>query len=539
MALGRFHARPPSERTPRSNQEQWAQIRSDAVTAGGSFSDFLKKSIVLTPDMLKIGLSHTGVGETSVVEVAPGFDGAPARWLEVFDRFQQVPEKYDIPDGSNLVQVLISPEVHTVLAEIKRMPGRRVAGERAEAFIRNPFSVLGPDAEKVINAEQFEATRAQAGLALKTFWSEVVHDEQGQLQDIGLVVETSLADEVTTTRKVFETPTSLEQFIKRAEERVRREAQCVRWDGDELELLGDTPNHLQTLRAALDQWLAPEKLSAEDVPDLSRYSDRIVGFGAEEKYDSPFIVRKNEDGGWFPENLEVMVTWPAGTGDPGKVEAFREVITPERIAELEAAIENARMNRAPVVKIPGTGTEIPIKEAEAVLSGVLSAVNTIKSGKAPTAERDPAAQNDRMHLLIKSNIDELNYEESTDGRLRVPDDARPVLPSTLLPKVSLRDHQLAGVTWLQHLWAHSPQQCRGALLADDMGLGKTIQILTFIASCLERTPELPPVLIVAPVALLENWREEVEKFFTPGALPVLTLYGSSPVEYKHIRAHHT
>jgi SNF2 family DNA or RNA helicase len=32
---------------------------------------------------------------------------------------------------------------------------------------------------------------------------------------------------------------------------------------------------------------------------------------------------------------------------------------------------------------------------------------------------------------------------------------------------------------------------------------------------------------VAPVSLLENWKEEIDKFFEPGTLPVLTLYGSA------------
>jgi SNF2 family DNA or RNA helicase len=80
---------------------------------------------------------------------------------------------------------------------------------------------------------------------------------------------------------------------------------------------------------------------------------------------------------------------------------------------------------------------------------------------------------------------------------------------------------------MQHLWRLSPSSCRGALLADDMGLGKTIQLLTFIAACLEDDPGMDPVLVVAPVALLENWQEEIDKFFLPGALPVLTLYGET------------
>jgi SNF2 family DNA or RNA helicase len=54
-----------------------------------------------------------------------------------------------------------------------------------------------------------------------------------------------------------------------------------------------------------------------------------------------------------------------------------------------------------------------------------------------------------------------------------------------------------------------------------------LQLLTFMASCFENDPALPPALVVAPVALLENWRNELERFFLPGTLPLLTLYGSA------------
>ena len=55
------------------------------------------------------------------------------------------------------------------------------------------------------------------------------------------------------------------------------------------------------------------------------------------------------------------------------------------------------------------------------------------------------------------------------------------MPAGLLPNVVLKDHQLSGVAWLQHLFGNAPHHCRGAVLADDMGLGKTLQLLTLIA----------------------------------------------------------
>src|SRR3984885_6922861 len=58
-----------------------------------------------------------------------------------------------------------------------------------------------------------------------------------------------------------------------------------------------------------------------------------------------------------------------------------------------------------------------------------------------------------------------------------------------------------------------------------MGLGKTLQVLTLMAWCMEHHASIDPFLIVAPVALLENWKEEIDKFFIPEAFSVLTLYG--------------
>lgn len=80
------------------------------------------------------------------------------------------------------------------------------------------------------------------------------------------------------------------------------------------------------------------------------------------------------------------------------------------------------------------------------------------------------------------------------------------------------------MAWLQHLWRHSPSYARGGLLADDMGLGKTLQLLTFLARAFADTPDLPPALVVAPVALLDNWQKEINRFFAPGTFRVLTLY---------------
>ena len=107
-------------------------------------------------------------------------------------------------------------------------------------------------------------------------------------------------------------------------------------------------------------------------------------------------------------------------------------------------------------------------------------------------------------------------------------------PSSLIPgfEGELRDYQKRGVEWLSFLTGHG----FGALLADDMGLGKTIQVIAWILGnvrmfeCSECSNEgranirtlkhsehsnIHPILIVAPLTLLSNWKHEFAKF-APG-----------------------
>ncbi len=172
----------------------------------------------------------------------------------------------------------------------------------------------------------------------------------------------------------------------------------------------------------------------------------------------------------------------------------------------------------------GCPKPVPVAWATAALETLGKAQEDV--GKRSFAPKSPASRNrtsERRGLVVKANVDTLDYQEHR-GSLS-PSGEPPRLPSSLLPGVSLKDHQLTGVAWLQHLWRMSPSACRGALLADDMGLGKTIQLLTFIAAAIEHEPKIDPFLMVAPVSLLENWKEEIFKFFAPGTMDVLTLYG--------------
>ena len=121
-------------------------------------------------------------------------------------------------------------------------------------------------------------------------------------------------------------------------------------------------------------------------------------------------------------------------------------------------------------------------------------------------------------MLLKVNISKLDYSETKEESarelvLKVPEGFKPQLPKKLKESVKLKQHQLAGLAWMQYLFLNSPHHCRGALLADDMGLGKTLQLLCLLSWHYEKYPDAPPSLIVAPPVLMENWQNEARNFF--------------------------
>ncbi len=270
---------------------------------------------------------------------------------------------------------------------------------------------------------------------------------------------------------------------------------------------------------------APSGVRASEIFDLSRYSERVEGFGVEKPYYSPFIARKSDDEGWFPANVDFGLCYtPEGGG-----ETVALVLGEGPIAAFRDEVRKAQEEKRKTFEFPGCPKPIPVAWAAEALDTLGKAREDVdKRTFDPANPATKVKVAERKGLVVKPNVNVLDYEERR-GAL-APPGAPPRLPASLLPEIALKDHQLSGVAWLQHLWSLSPVACRGALLADDMGLGKTIQLLTFIAAAIEELPNIDPFLIVAPVSLLENWKDEVSKFFAPGAMRLLTLYGPSLAE---------
>lgn len=518
----------------------WGRVRKLALAANAAMDDFLFRTVVLSPDKLNLDVRQLDVGGTKVVEIQPTFEDAPSNWLELFDGRDSVPDFYNISvPGQGQLHVAVAPQVKRVLSEIKSFPNRRIAGKRAQVFLRNPYSLLGSEAAGVIPPEDYERSLQDGGIGFYTFDFSVEKDDLANVLSLEISISATRPGVMPACEYMrIDAPEDLETFIQEIQEKLDAGFPCFFWRGFEIELRGDIGDKLAQLRELHSRWLSPTPhVTLGDIFEFSRYSERLLDIGERKPYYSPFIIKQNKDSPWVPgEALVVIGETESTPDDPNPVQVALH--TDEEVQRFEAAIHKAGQNGDNEFSYPGLPRPIKVVEAREIAQVARSALNALSAGERPADLVDVSAKR-RMAPIIKINLEHQDYLEGIYDEIRSKllyfdksSSASLELPQSLIGE--LKDHQKVGIAWLQHLWGATSKYCSGCLVADDMGLGKTLQLLAFIAWYLEK-PDAKPVLVVAPVSLLENWQREMEKFFAPGFARVLTLYGEALARKKVAR----
>lgn len=101
---------------------------------------------------------------------------------------------------------------------------------------------------------------------------------------------------------------------------------------------------------------------------------------------------------------------------------------------------------------------------------------------------------DNKEIINCVNKDTIHKLLASDGRI----------PEGI--KAELYNYQKTGFLWMKTMLDAN----HGCILGDEMGLGKTLQVITIFQSL--KLQKRLPLLVVAPVSLLENWKRECEKF---------------------------
>ena len=238
----------------------------------------------------------------------------------------------------------------------------------------------------------------------------------------------------------------------------------------------------------------PTEYFDPDAFDLSElYSDRVIEIGVYKPKFYPFICSYKSC--WIagatvetPQNGTTKVT----------------INNEEELEKLKKEILSAKENKKGIVEY--NNAQLDIEDAMFLAQ---TAEKQLRDPSQPAKVENENGNEARNVLIIEENAEDLGF--AVKERIIEKGDKYTLFTNPFLQEgFSLKDHQKEGVAWLQHLYK---SKASGCLMADDMGLGKTLQILYFIDWHSRKYANHKPYLIVAPISLLENWKNEYERFF--------------------------
>ena len=239
------------------------------------------------------------------------------------------------------------------------------------------------------------------------------------------------------------------------------------------------------------------------------FSVRVLGVGKLKHID--FGTEDAKKAHWFEESFA-----PIPVADISQI-----ITTEEDLHFFEEVLVAARKQGADTVEFQGETVDIsdPISTQEAIEN--TKRVIEQNRGQNKDADFDEEKTENVAATVVLKELEDSEtslLEKASEASSGVEVDwsrfARTPYP-----------HQEEGIAWMNGLLnvalkedQSNPYRLQGGLLADDMGLGKTYMTLVVLGEYLRTAKELKshkpkPMLVVAPLSLLENWEDEVASTF--------------------------
>jgi SNF2 family DNA or RNA helicase len=262
-----------------------------------------------------------------------------------------------------------------------------------------------------------------------------------------------------------------------------------------------------------------------------RYGRRVEGIGALEAQSIPGASRSKS----------VLELGPKGPDDsPSRTSAMSEA-SPSQASQFGHSLRRDFISEAKHAIEAGQDRFVFNGRPVEIDAGVKDLIAAEEEKATRDVDQKGETKDGKKYLLPYKDEEDLkswDVEDADRARLPIIESFPLQTPRALNASVKLKKYQEEGILWLQTCHRLRPHR-RGSLLADDMGLGKTLQVLTYLAWCIEHDKDLQlsapaapwrPVLIIVPLILLEDhtWEKEINERFTGGVFdPLLVFHGAS------------
>ena len=480
------------------------------------------------------------------------------------------PDFYDIFDFPVLFKGTIDVDFSGGLGQAEFTTNATVEltdGSRVRTFeLHGPFLSLGPNERYRLNNADYQAIKSlsshrELGAGQRSEYANGLHVHELQTaknagaqlrlahfeklpvvdpQSIGVVAETTQSGDLLLSPAI--PGTAPDAVRSRLQQLNKDSVDCLR-----------VKNHLVILkpeaRQAVEEVLTNGRIPKDQIASFIKNPTAYIN-AAMIDLDTGFSMRMHGaerfELRYFGETEAEAQDWFGGEATAPIVlhQALATIKDEATLNEIKERVEHAKAQCSDVFDFEGIKVSIedmddPVQLCEEMRPAVkdLSA----KTGQDDEAELDsPELREERATVAIDANDEETLIAGKFD--LKKFDPSLQRFSKTNLAR-SPFPHQEQGIRWLlAHMDRSQQYETGGALLADDMGLGKTFMALTAMAEWMSRIDAdgktAKPHLIVAPVSLLENWKNEVSLAFkrSPFSDIVVLQAGESLKDFRELGA---